>query len=147
MKTDEQIWNKRFLDIAELVSSWSKDPSTKVGAVIVDYNNRIVSLGYNGMPRAVVDDEQPRDIRLLRTIHAEENAILFANRNLAGYSIYVSHFPCAHCAAVIIQSRISNVYYNQRNDDPEYFRRWSDSLEQAVAMLHEAGVRLTGLMP
>lgn len=76
-------WDHRFLELAELVGSWSKDPSTQVGAVIVDIDNRIVSTGFNGFPRGCLDHADTlgdRDRKLLRTIHAEDNALLFARR-------------------------------------------------------------------
>jgi len=74
-------WDSRFMDLARLVASWSKDPSTQVGAVIVDQDKRIVSTGFNGFPRCVNDSPVDREVKLLRTIHAEENALLFARRD------------------------------------------------------------------
>ena len=93
-------WHTRFMGLAHHVALWSKDESTKVGAVIVDKDNRIVSLGYNGPPRGVSDEHINREIKLLRTLHAEENAILFARGNADGNILYITHHPCAHCAAV-----------------------------------------------
>ena len=92
--------------MAELVGSWSKDPSTQVGAVIT-HGNRIVSVGFNGYPHGISDsaDTDDREMKLLKTLHAEENAILFAKRDLAGSDIWVTHFPCPNCAAKIIQNR------------------------------------------
>ena len=113
-------WHKRFLTLAEHIAGWSKDPSTKVGAVIVDQQRRIVSTGYNGFPQGVVDNPQlPRERKLMRTLHAEANAILFAKRDLSGCTIYVTHHPCAHCAAMIIQAGIKRVVYcdDYRSED------------------------------
>lgn len=90
-------WDARMLAVASLISGWSKDPSTGVGAVIVDPQNRVVSMGFNGFPRAVKDSASAmlnRDEKLRRTIHAEDNALLFARRDVAGCSIYVTHPPC-----------------------------------------------------
>ena len=82
-------WDARMLALVDLVASWSKDPSTQVGAAIVDSKNRVVSLGFNGLPRAVRDsDVLERDEKLRRTIHAEENALLFASRSVEGCTIY-----------------------------------------------------------
>lgn len=67
-------WDHRFAGLVTLVASWSKDPSSQVGAAIVDAKNRVVSLGFNGFPRAVADAPVDRDEKLRRTIHAEENA-------------------------------------------------------------------------
>src|SRR3990172_2103187 len=79
-------WDSRFLRLAEFVAQWSKDPNTKVGAVIVDGTHRIVSLGFNGFPRGVDDDERlrNRELKLKLMVHAEMNAILFAGRALDG---------------------------------------------------------------
>jgi dCMP deaminase len=106
------MWHKRFFDMADLVGSWSKDPSTKVGAVIVRPDRTITSVGYNGFPRGVEAVYTTRDAKLLRTVHAEANAILAAQEPLRGYTLYVTPLhPCANCAAFIIQSGIMQVHY------------------------------------
>ena len=106
------MWHKRFFNLADLVGSWSKDPSTKVGAVIVRPDRTIASVGYNGFPRGVEDVYTTRDAKLLRTVHAEANAILAAQEPLRGYTLYVTPLhPCANCAAYIIQSGIKEVHY------------------------------------
>ena len=100
-------WDRRMLGLVNLIATWSKDPSTGVGAVIVDAKNRVVWLGYNGFPRAVCDSDEAlfdRDEKLRRTIHAEENALLFARGPVDGCTIYVTHPPCARCAAKLIQA-------------------------------------------
>ncbi len=134
-------WDRRMLGLVNLVATWSKDPSTGVGAVIVDAKNRVVSLGYNGFPRAVCDSDEAlfdRDEKLRRTIHAEENALLFAGRPVEGCTIYVTHPPCARCAAKLIQSGIARVVSNQPL--PEFRDRWVDEMRSASAMFLEAGV-------
>lgn len=132
-------WQQRFIGLAQHVAGWSKDPSTKVGAVIVDNCNRIVSLGFNGPP-AHTDDTKitTRDVKLMRTIHAEANAILFARRDLVGDTLYVTHHPCAHCAALIIQAGISFVYYPPIS--AAFIERWYADITQAKTMFDEAGV-------
>jgi dCMP deaminase len=140
------MWDYRFLDLADLVASWSKDPSTKVGAVIVDSKNRVVSLGYNGFPRGVEDVVMDREVKLLRTIHAEENALHFAYRDVEGCRMYVSMPPCAKCSAQIVQRGISEVIY--RADSAymtSFIARWSENLLQSEAILQEAGIRLRGI--
>ena len=140
-------WHQRFLDLARHVAGWSHDPSTQVGAVIVDSDRRVVSQGYNGPPRGTSNAAcaADRETRLLRTIHAETNAILFARRDLAGCSLYVTHHPCAHCAAVIIQSGLKQVYVPPV---PAAFReRWYDSLSAARSMFNEAGVTVSTVWP
>lgn len=133
-------WPQRFMELAAVVASWSKDPSTKVGAVIADSNNRVVSMGYNGPPRLTADSSiADRDEKLLRTLHAEENAILFGG-DVAGCTLYVTHPPCAHCAAVMIQAGIVSVVWAEPND-MEFSARWQHSHGVALRMLDEAGVR------
>jgi len=130
-------WHERFLSMAELVGSWSKDPSTKVGAVIVRPDRTIASLGYNGFPRGVKDEYQDRDHKLLRTVHAEMNAILSAREPMKGYTLYVSPlFPCANCAAAIIQSGVSTVVARMGALRPE----WQTSFDAAADLLAQAGV-------
>ena len=110
---DLRDWDTRFLNLAEHISKWSKDPSTKVGAVIVDTNRRIVSTGYNGFPVGVMDSYDrltDRDTKYEMIIHAEANAILFAHQRMNGMTLYTTPFqPCSRCASLIIQSGISRV--------------------------------------
>lgn len=142
VKTSESVWDKRFMELAMYISEWSKDPSTKVGAVIVDENRRIVSTGYNGFPRGVVDSKERlenRDIKYRMVLHAEENAIMFAKQNLQGCSLYVTTMPpCSHCAALIIQSGIKHVYA-PKCDIPY---RWTESVATTKQMFLESGVAL-----
>lgn len=137
-------WDLRFLNLAEHISQWSKDPSTKVGCCIADDKNRVVSLGYNGFPRGVDDDEallNDREIKLQRVIHAEPNAILFAKQDLTGCTIYTYPFqPCARCTTIIIQSGIKRVVAPECSD--ELKERWKESIEISEQMFKEAGVEL-----
>ena len=134
-------WLARFLQMAELVGSWSKDPSTQVGAVIVN-NNRVVSLGFNGYPRGVSDSagQDTRDVKLLKTLHAEENAILFAKKDLDGCDMVVTHFPCPNCAAKIIQTGIVTVHAPVPS--AQFYERWGDKIQISESMFAEAGVRV-----
>jgi dCMP deaminase len=145
MKTIEDKWVARFIKLAEEVSTWSKDSSSRVGAVIVRPDRTIASVGFNGFPRGVEDYHERianRDTKLLYTIHAEMNAILSAKEPLKGYSLFVWPFqPCAHCAASIIQSGIKEVYcpFNAHLDS---YERWADSFKAALQMFDEAEVRV-----
>ena len=133
-------WDNRFLDMAKLVSTWSKDPSTKVGAVIVDPSNRLVSVGYNGFPKHIIDNERllDREKKYDIIVHAEVNAILFANKKVNGCTLYTWPFqPCPRCAGLIIQSGISRVV-SIRNRNP----RWVDDFITAKQLLLEASVKL-----
>lgn len=106
-------WDEYFMGVALLSAQRSKDPNTQVGACIVNEDNRIVGVGYNGFPSGISDDEFPWDKeKHLYVVHAEENAII--NRfsaDLKNCTIYVSMFPCNRCTQVIIQSRIKKIVY------------------------------------
>lgn len=135
-------WQKRFSQMAELVASWSKDPSTKCGCVITK-DNRVISMGYNGYPSGVEDTiEDPRELKYEKTLHAELNAILHAKQDLSGCSLFVTPLPpCSRCAAVIIQSGIKEVFALVSKDERQ--QRWSESGYIAQQMFDEAGVVLT----
>ena len=136
-------WDARMLSLARLVASWSKDPGAQIGAVIVDDRNRVVSLGFNGFPRSVRDDAgilQDRDRKLMRTIHAEENALLFAGRSVEGMTLYVNAHPCARCTAKLIQAGIVRVVCGEL--DENFAARWADEFEEADMMLAEARVQV-----
>jgi dCMP deaminase len=133
-------WDERFLKLADLVSSWSKDPSTKVGAVIVDNLNRVVSLGYNGFPQKITDDSRldVREDKYRIIVHAEMNAILFANRSLVGCTLYTVPFlPCSVCAANVIQSGITRVVSYENT-----IERWKENLDISTKLFVEAGVKV-----
>ena len=134
-------WHKRFIELAHHVAQWSKDDSTKVGAVIVDDSNRVISLGYNGPPRRVNDDYENREQKLRRTLHAEVNALAFAHHDVSGCTIYITHPPCAQCAAQIIQYGIRQVVYPPPR--PEFLQRWGVDHKEARAMFHESGVQVS----
>lgn len=130
------------MDQAKLVSTWSKDPKHKVGAVIVDSFNRQISIGYNGPPRNVKDEGLSQNEKTLRSLHAELNTILNSNVNLAGMIMYVYPFcPCAQCAAAIIQKQIAEVVYAEESN----LRTWIESQTEAKLMLKEAGVKVRQL--
>ena len=138
-------WCTRFMDLAHHVARWSKDNSTKVGAVIVDNDKRIVSLGFNGPPRFVSDEHGDRMTKLLRTLHAEENAILFARGNVEGYTMYVTHHPCAHCAAVIAQVGLARVLIPPV--EPAFEARWAEHIIEARKTFAAADIELYTITP
>ena len=139
MITDWDIW---FLKQAKNWSEKSKDPSTKIGAIIADPFKRLVSASYNGFARQVRDlDErlEDRETKYQMTIHGELNAILFANRDLHGCTIYTYPFqPCSPCAACIIQVGITRVVSLPAS--MEVLERWGDSFELANRQFGEAEV-------
>lgn len=138
---DLSKWHYRFLNLAKHISEWSQDPSTKVGAVIVDNKKRIVSIGYNGFPVGIQDDARLniRDIKLQLIVHAERNALLFANKSLDNCILYTYPFmPCSMCAGMIIQSGIKHVISYVNNNE-----RWAENFKISEQMFEEAGLTLT----
>jgi len=138
-------WDKRFIDLAKLTASWSKDPSTKVGSCIADEDNRIISIGFNGFPRGVCDNPsryKDRETKLMAILHAEENAIAFSGRrDLKGCTVYVWPFPpCSKCASIIIQSGVKRVVSCEPS--LEQTERWGKSMGLAKSFFSEAGVEL-----
>ena len=136
-------WDKRFIDLAKLVGSWSKDPSTKVGAVIVDDKKRIVSVGYNGFPRGVEDSEKrlcDRSQKYDIIVHAEMNALAFAKGSVEGCTLYTWPFqPCSRCAGFIIQSGIKRVVTIKKDNSED---RWTSNFNLAQQLFSESGVTL-----
>lgn len=138
-------WDKRFLKLAREIAGYSKDPSTKVGAVLTNSSNEIISTGYNGFPRKIQDDERllDRDLKYDIIIHAEINSILFAKRDLTGCTIYTYPFqPCSRCTSLIIQSGISRVVSVENNNE-----RWVDNFRLSSKLFNEAGVELCLYQP
>lgn len=142
-------WDEYFMGVALLAAQRSKDPSTQVGACIVDNSNTILSTGYNGFPKGCSDDEYPwnRDEAQGETkynfvVHAELNSILNATgRSLVGARIYVALFPCHECAKAIIQSGIREIVYlsDKYHDTP--------SMQASRRMLESAGVTFRQIKP
>ena len=118
-RTDYISWDEYFMGVAKLASMRSKDPSTQVGACIVDKDNYILSVGYNGFPIGCDDEEFPwarsggmLDTKYAFVAHAELNAILNSKEgNLAGSTVYVTLFPCNECTKALIQAGITEVIY------------------------------------
>lgn len=141
-RQDYISWDEYFMGIALLSAERSKDPNTQVGACVVNPDNKIVSMGYNGMPIGVSDDEFPwaRQGKYLETkypyvCHAELNAILNnPGMSLKGCSIYVPLFPCNECCKAIIQSGINKVYFLSDKYAEE------DSTVASKRMMDAAGV-------
>ena len=143
--TFDTKWNMRFLQMAQLISKWSKDSHTKVGCVIVAPDKTILSVGYNGFPRGVDDTKPSRQKRPTKYefyVCAEANALLNAGKNgtnLAGGILYVTMPPCTRCTGLIIQSGIREVIYLE----PEIEQKisgWRENLKYSFEMFDEAGV-------
>lgn len=138
--TNWNKWDLRFLDLAELVGSWSKDPSTKVGAVITR-GKRIISTGFNGFPVGVDDAPElyeNREYKYEHIIHGEMNALLFAREDVIGTTLYTTPFmPCSRCAAMLIQAGIVRVV-SYENHNP----RWAGSFANTVKSFEKANPRV-----
>jgi len=136
----EAKWVGRMMELAALVASWSKDPSTRVGAVIVDPFNRVVGTGYNGLPRGVEDTVERlsnRSLKYAMIVHSEVNAVLNSLHEPRGCALFVTKFPCNECCKVIIQAGIRTVYA-----PPETDERWLEASRISMMMLAEAGVQV-----
>lgn len=146
-------WDKRFYELALHISQWSKDRSTKVGAVIIDSNKRIISTGYNGMPMGCDDDlnyrhERPQKYGYFE--HAERNAIYDAARrgvSTDGATIYLKWFPCQDCARAIIQSGIVRVVCEKVDLENNDKNNWGDKFKISKEMLEERGIEITYINP
>ena len=145
-RTDVLTWDEYFMGLAHLSALRSKDPSTQVGAAIVNDQHKVVSIGYNGFPNGCSDDEYPweregavNETKYPFVVHAELNAILNSSRDLHGCSIYVSLFPCNECAKAIIQSGIKRVV-----DECDKYAD-TDSVIASKRMMRSAGVELVQL--
>ena len=143
----QEKWDRRFLGLAQHIASWSRDPSTKVGAVIVDQDYRIISTGFNGFAKGVVDTHERyenRDLKYKMILHAERNCLLFARQSLKGCTLYTWPFAtCAVCAAMVIQAGITRCVAPVL---PDHLKgRWNDELELAMTMFSEAGVEVSAL--
>ena len=144
MPTSNINWDEYFMGIAFLSSLRSKDPNTKVGACIVDSNHKVVSIGYNGMPRGVDEDKvswnkgEGLDSKYLYVCHAEFNAILNTRDGAAlnGCTLYVTLFPCNECTKAIIQTGIKEVVY--------WSNKYADTTETqaSLKMLQLAGIKI-----
>lgn len=133
-------WDSRFLDLAHHVSLWSKDPSTKVGAVLVG-DKREVAIGYNGFPPGIRDTHfrlHTRDVKLRYTIHAERNVLDNAYFPTKGATLYTTHPPCTGCALSIISKGISRVHCAPT--PAEFASRWGADIFQSRALFQEANI-------
>ena len=134
-------WDDRFLNLASFVSKWSKDPSTKVGAVLVGQDKREVALGYNGFPPGFDDSKlvnSSRRKRLRYTLHAERNVLDNAKFSCVNSTLYVTHPPCCDCAKSLVSKGISRVVWRKPNYG--FYRRWRASIVHAITMMTEADI-------
>lgn len=142
--SENDKWNARFLNLAKTVAGYSKDPSTKVGAVIVDDDDNVRTIGYNGFPRGVKDTEErlnDRSIKYPLTVHAELNAICTCARvgvPTKGATMVCTHFPCADCAGAIVQAGFKEVVVLAPSED--FDSRWNETNNFARTIFTEGNV-------
>ena len=145
-RTDYISWDEYFMGVAALAGMRSKDPNTQVGACIVSPDNKILSMGYNGLPLGCSDDEfpwtresgdgNPLETKYPYTVHSELNAILnYRGGSLEGARLYVTLFPCNECAKAVIQAGIKTVIYG----DDKY--RNAPNNIASMRLFNAAGVR------
>ena len=142
-------WDKRFIELAQQISTWSKDPRATIGCVIVK-DKRILATGYNGLPSCVKDTQEllnNKELKRTLMVHAEVNAILNAGKHgisLVGATIYVYGLPpCANCVKTIMSSGIVRLVY--KLDDIEHSPEWYHEFAQLVGLLTECGVKVDAL--
>ena len=135
-------WDERFLEMAQMVAGWSKDPSSRIGAVAVDDKRRVLSMGFNGFPRGIKDDDRLniKVEKYERIVHAEMNCIYNATYNgisLDGSTMYVYGLPtCNLCALGLCQTGVKHVVM-AKLPVPE---KWEKAWEKTKAIFDEAGI-------
>ena len=140
-------WDRRFLRLAAEVASWSKDPSTQVGAVIVSPDRRVVSLGYNGFPVGMPDDPAllaNRDEKYSRILHAEINALIQAREPLFGCTLYTYPFlPCDRCFVQMAQAGIGEIVAPKATAAQE--ERWGAAFARVRKYADEMSIEIAEL--
>ena len=134
-------WDRRFFTLAKEAASWSKDPTCKVGAVLVSPGHNEFAIGYNGFPVGIKDSAEllaDTKIKNAITVHAEVNAIVNARRDVAGWSMYTTKPPCLACACTIIQAGIKEVNCPELRNDSS----WYNENSTAFDLLIEAGIEV-----
>ena len=141
--TQEEVnpWVKRHLELCDLVSTWSKDPSSKFGCFLTDTMHRPLGYGFNGFPRGFADTDErwnDRPFKYAHVIHAEENAILNSNGSLLGAIVYVNGCPCSSCMGKLAQVGVTSVWTWEPT--AHYLERWS--IEDPATVAQECGITL-----
>lgn len=138
-------WHSRYLELAQQIASWSKDPSSKIGAIAVGSKGQVLAQGYNGFPRGIEDNEsrfENKELKYKYVVHAEMNLIYNASYNgvsLDGSTVYVTGLPvCSECAKGLIQVGVQQVIMPTQEDTPD---KWVESFKLSKELFEEAGVR------
>lgn len=137
----ESKWDSRFLGMCRLVAGWSKDPSTKTGAVIVRPDRSVASVGFNGFPRRMSDAPElyaDREKKYSRVVHCEVNALIAARQDVSGCTLYTTGMCCDRCVVQMIQAGISRFVWIA--DSPDMKSRWGAAFARTLRYMAEAGV-------
>ena len=131
-------WDNYFMGIARISALRSKDPKAQVGACIVNKDNKIIGVGYNGLPKGMEDTDElwNSEIKLKYVVHAEVNALLNATKDLSNSTIYVTKFPCNECTKLLIQAGIKRVVFLENTES----EKWNS--KEAKYMFQQAKVEL-----
>ena len=137
-------WHNRYLELAQQVATWSKDPSSKIGAIAVGSKGQVLAQGYNGFPRGIEDNEsrfENKELKYKYVVHAEMNLIYNASYNgvsLDESTVYVTGLPvCSECAKGLIQVGVQQVIMPTQEDTPD---KWVESFKLSKELFEEAGV-------
>ncbi len=144
-------WHEYFINLLGPISSKSKDPRTKVGAICVDKDNRILATGFNGFPKGVNDLKEryeDREVKYKFIVHAEQNILNMASKNgisLNESKIFIPWYPCSSCTKNLIQSGIKEIVIDFRDSGSKlkHWKKWEQDIEISKIMLNEAGVKIT----
>lgn len=138
-------WDQKFMGLARHIATWSKDPSTKVGAVVVNDLHLVRNVGFNGLPRGIEDTDArllDREWKLVHMVHAERNAILTADPGVLGCTLYSTAAPCVDCVLEMIQAGIFEVVVPIPEQDPFRDRPdWYEKIARGTALLREARIK------
>lgn len=141
-------WDKRMLSLAEHVSQWSKDPSTKTGAVIVRPDRTISSIGYNGFPKGMADTSDRltnREEKYSRIVHCEINALIACRESVRGYTLYTWPFACCdRCVVQMLQTGISRFVFPAPTEDA--LSRWAEAFNRTKSYIEECQAEWTELI-
>jgi len=144
---NENKWDYRFMQLARLISTFSRDPSTKVGAAIIRPNKTIASIGFNGFPQEMEDKEEwytNREEKLSRVVHAEINALIFAGQPVRGCTLYTYPFaPCDRCCVQMLQAGITHFVFPEPSANA--LERWGAAFEKTKKYIIECGATYTEL--
>jgi len=136
--TEQQAWDRRWMNLTDHIATWSHDPSSKFGAVIIRPDNSIASYGVNNFPHGIADDERwhDRQVKYDLVVHSETNALIHAHECVRGYTLYTTTVPCIRCLVNILSAGIGRVV--NWHPTADYMSRWGDSVRESMARMSEA---------